>query len=413
MHNNELGKVSINNKESFMGFFKNLFIKSNLKQYNATKFITGMRGYSILAVFLIHSGGGGLREFSHLTNEIVDKGKYGVISFFVISAFTIAMSIDKSISSNVFNYLRYLLNRWLRIFPLFFIVALYAFIIGGNSYYLNIFNVKNNLINFISQISLLNVFFVKHKNNLIGVEWILPIEFFYYLLFPIFFTILSSIKKNKVLYALLMLIILAISLNSDRLMSPFYSHSFTSFLSGFSFGKFKISEFFNPNFRCLADHWGLLKYLFTFMAGFTVYFIYKSNYFKKLISEKKYSNIINNVIFIAILLVGITLIVVSKEIIEEIIVTIFMCLLLLASYYRGFLVRLLFENPIIMHIGKISYSFYLIHLFVLGFVKQYSPPLNMLISLIFAIILSTATYYLIEKPFVNLGRIFYRRKSNT
>ena len=52
---------------------------------SATLFLTGLRGYSALAVFLIHSGGGGLRSLGEWGNKLVDFGKYGVISFFVLS----------------------------------------------------------------------------------------------------------------------------------------------------------------------------------------------------------------------------------------------------------------------------------------------------------------------------------------
>jgi peptidoglycan/LPS O-acetylase OafA/YrhL len=65
-----------------------------------------------------------------------------------------------------------------------------------------------------------------------------------------------------------------------------------------------------------------------------------------------------------------------------------------------------------MYIGKISYSFYLTHFIVLGFVKQYSPILNLFISLIVTILISTATYYLLEKQFINIGHNFYKRKIN-
>jgi hypothetical protein len=57
--------------------------QTNPKDTN-TLFLTGLRGYSALAVFFIHSGGGGLRSFGDWANKLVDLGKYGVISFFVL-----------------------------------------------------------------------------------------------------------------------------------------------------------------------------------------------------------------------------------------------------------------------------------------------------------------------------------------
>lgn len=369
-----------------------------------------MRGYSALAIFLIHSGGGGLRELSYFTNEIVDKGKYGIVSFFVISAFTNAMSIDKSISNNKFSYKHYIMNRWLRIFPLFYIVALFAFLNGGNSYYLQVFKVNNDIFNFILQISLLNVFFTKHVNNLIGVEGILSIQFFYYLLYPAFFILLSSIKKNIIFfYTLFVVITLSISFFSNQIMSPFYSNSFVTFFSGSNFGQLLISEFFNPEYRWYSNHWGLLKYLFTIICGFTVYFVFINKTFKKLLGYAPRQ--INNMIFFTVLCFGFILVTVSKYRVD-LVAAVFISCLLLSSFYRGLPVRLVFENPIIMHIGKISYSFYLIHYIILGFVKHYSPLLNLFISLIVTILISTATYYLIEKQFINIGHNMYKGKNN-
>jgi peptidoglycan/LPS O-acetylase OafA/YrhL len=312
-----------------------------LDQYNSTAFITGLRGYSVLAVFLIHSGGGGLRELSYFTNEIVDKGKYGVVSFFVISAFTIAMSIDKSISKDQFSYKHYIMNRWLRIFPLFFIVALFAFLNGGNSYYLQMFNVNNDIVNFILQISLLNVFFTKHINNLIGVEWMLPIQFFYYLIYPIIFIILSSImKNNKILYALFIVITLSISFFSNWIISPFYSNPFATISSSSNFGQLLISEFFNPEYRGLSNHWGLLKYLFTFISGFTVYFVFTNKSFITLVANAPKP--ISNMIFVTILVVGFIIVTVWKHNVDFV-VTAFISCLLLSSFYRGLPVIVFFK----------------------------------------------------------------------
>lgn len=59
------------------------------KKYDGTNFITGLRAIAVLGVFVIHSGGGGLRTLGEEYNRLVDWGKYGVEMFFVISGFTI------------------------------------------------------------------------------------------------------------------------------------------------------------------------------------------------------------------------------------------------------------------------------------------------------------------------------------
>jgi peptidoglycan/LPS O-acetylase OafA/YrhL len=378
-------------------------------QYGSTSFITGIKGYSVLAVFLIHSGGGGLREISYFTNEVVEKGKYGVLSFFIISAFTIAMSLNRSIKNGKFSYKNYIINRWLRIFPLFFLVALFAFLNGGNSDYLHLFNVNNDINNFILQISLLNVFFIKHVNNLIGVEWMLPIQFFYYFLFPIFFYILSSVRKNKILFFLFVVIAFSLSYYSIQIVSPFYSNLFVSIFSEVKFGNLFISECCNPIYRGLSNHWGVLKYLFTFISGFVTFFIFRNKAFEKIV--KNTNKKIKNLVFLTILLGGFIFVILSKIHIDFVVIVFINCLML-SSFYRGRIVRYVFENPIIMYIGKISYSFYLTHYIVLGFIKNYSPILNFFFSLLVTISISTVTYYLIEKKFIYIGFKAYKGKIN-
>lgn len=121
------------------------------------------------------------------------------------------MSLDKSMKKKIYSFSSYITNRFFRIFPLFFLVGLFAFLTGGSIYYADMFNVQNNINNFLSEISLLNVFFVKHKNNLIGIEWSISLEFFYYLIFPILFLLL---RKSFLLLLTILGLTYLISTNS-------------------------------------------------------------------------------------------------------------------------------------------------------------------------------------------------------
>ena len=48
--------------------------------FDNTKYITGIKAYSALAVFLIHNGGD-FRKISPFVDKVIDFGKYGVVSF--------------------------------------------------------------------------------------------------------------------------------------------------------------------------------------------------------------------------------------------------------------------------------------------------------------------------------------------
>ena len=137
---------------------------NKIESFNSTKYITGLRAYAALSVYLIHSGGFGLRELSVFTNRIVDFGKFWVTVFFVLSAFTICMSIDKS---DKFEFRKYLIRRFFRVAPLYYAVLIVGFLLGGSDYYLKLFNVENNFSSLLLHFSFLNFFYYKNQNSII------------------------------------------------------------------------------------------------------------------------------------------------------------------------------------------------------------------------------------------------------
>jgi len=89
----------------------------------------------------------------------------------------------------------------------------------------------------------------------------------------------------------------------------------------------------------------------------------------------------------------------------------FFCLALAISEYRF----VLFVNPVIRHIGKVSFSMYLVHFAVLHWL-QYFNMVNLFcrgtfnffavffITVSITTAISTLTYKLIEMPFQNVGK---------
>lgn len=367
--------------------------------HEATIFITGMRWYSALAVFLIHSWGAWLRQMGYIWNEIVDKWKYWVVSFFLISAFTIAMSLDNAMKKKIYSFSSYIMNRFFRIFPLFFAVALFASFKGGANYYLEMFGVENNISNFLIQLSLLNVFFVQHKNNIIGVEWSIAVEFFYYLLFPLFFTIF---RKSLIRSLLILLLFYMISLYSlDIIYFTFFWEWFISWVASHESIRLIFLEFLDPRYLQIWNHWGILKYLFTFACGIFAYTLYQNTIFQSL--HSKLNKNVLSFIFLFLLSAWTYFVIGTKENIEFV-VTWYIFLLVMACYSRGFFVKLFFENPVILYIGNVSYSFYLIHILVLEYLKMPSLLLQFIVGFILTLIISSITYYGIEKPGIRFGR---------
>jgi len=154
------------------------------RHYEGTNFITGLRAIAIFLVFLIHSGGGGLRELGGAYNLLVDFGQYGVPMFFVISGFTIFYQLD----SGRYSFSEFLMIRVSRVsipyFPLILLIFIYSSM-GGEQFngWANKFNDGViSIDNMLAHLTYLASFSLKYANTIIGVEWSLHIEVFFYLI---------------------------------------------------------------------------------------------------------------------------------------------------------------------------------------------------------------------------------------
>ena len=337
----------------------------NNSEYTSTKFITGMRAYAALAVFLVHSRGFGISNLNIVSSRIVAFGRFGVIAFFVLSAFTICMSID---NTNKFSFKDYMLKRFFRIAPMYYLILTIALLFGGYTNWTNYFKIKNDIYTLLYHFSFLNIFDIRHQNNLIGVEWSVPIEFIYYLIIPFLFMFYK--KKNQ------------------NLIIGIIFSSLISVLGYF------IYEYYDSLF---SYDWSLIKYFFSFNLGVITYLIFKqSNYFK---------NIENPIVLQILILFSFAIFIILDFNYKDLFTTIFISLIILSCQIRTTFSEILFENKVIQFLGKISYSIYLIHMLILFHISKHIKIFqNCFIALLFTIIISSITYYLIEKPFIQLGK---------
>jgi peptidoglycan/LPS O-acetylase OafA/YrhL len=74
----------------------------------------------------------------------------------------------------------------------------------------------------------------------------------------------------------------------------------------------------------------------------------------------------------------------------------------------GSLLHQFFENPILVYVGQISYGLYLWHFPVLIFMQYHNLPWQHLLYLLPVLMVSLASYYLIERPFLRLKGRFAR-----
>lgn len=181
-------------------------------------YIDSMRGIAIFMVLAVHSTLMLMliytKDLIFNIEKILISGKYGVALFFLVSAYTLFRSIHTRKEQ---GYKKYLIRRFFRIIPLYFIILFIVSIIV--SILLAFYN--NGLINssliywlstFIMGIRLyqneqkLNIFFVKNKNAILFLFFSFFILFSYievklnYLIFSILLFIFFILNKyNKII----------------------------------------------------------------------------------------------------------------------------------------------------------------------------------------------------------------------
>lgn len=136
-----------------------------------------MRAWAALGVIVAHTDIFGSTFAGIYGDRIANLGATGVYAFFVISGFSVASSYNTSQ-----GYTQYLSKRLWRIVPIYY-------------FWLSICLLGLPEIDSYSVLS--HVLFLGHldhhvTNSIIGVEWTISIEIFYYLIIPLFLKLCKS-----------------------------------------------------------------------------------------------------------------------------------------------------------------------------------------------------------------------------
>src|SRR5580692_9521155 len=92
-------------------------------------YLDGLRAVAALMVFAGHAAAGGLLPLAPLGSigfSLVSHGPYGVTIFFVLSAYTLCMSVAPRFDGEPVSWRAYFIRRFFRIAPLYYVVMLYA-----------------------------------------------------------------------------------------------------------------------------------------------------------------------------------------------------------------------------------------------------------------------------------------------
>lgn len=225
--------------DSLRGIAAMLVVFHHVFVNNTEKFENGLKNHHLLLAACQF-----LSDLNHLA----------VLFFFVLSGFAIALAnrkIDLNTKDGI-NY--YLYRRFRRILPLYWLAIIFTALIGviTSFYWLNTSysfqNLLGNLFFLQTPTGLHNSWFVPYGQN--GPLWSLSYEMFFYLFFPIFFSLLVYIfklgDKSVITYALPISIIISLAsiVLNQIIFIPFlvFLAQFPVWLGGYYLGQVYLNQ---------------------------------------------------------------------------------------------------------------------------------------------------------------------------
>lgn len=344
------------------------------------QYIDSLRGIAILLVILVHIatvlGFMYYPQFNEhpIFAKFVHNGMYGVLLFFILSAFTLIMSHYNRIGEP-HSTRSFIIRRFFRIAPMYYLAIVGITFLKFIKIDAPLFGLMNIPIgNLLSEIFFISAFFPQYINQYVPGGWSVSVEFIFYLFVPL---ICSKIKNLNSALILIMSLVSLSAIFSSFIETKHYDLNFI---------------LFNPIIQLPAFALGIFIYLFLNKAevGFKKFTLVCLTLF---IFAFCYTPIPYN------FLIGLG----------------FSMLIVIQSKFNF---RLL-SNKLLASIGKVSYSMYLIHFivifvlirfkltkvseisdfktFLFNFIAMY------LIVAIITFILAGITYKLIEIPGQNYG----------
>lgn len=328
--------------------------------------IDGLRAIAVIAVILFHFG-------------LAPHGYLGVDVFFVISGYLITGIIYKEASQGTFSILRFYLRRTRRIIPLVTAVSIIALVAGM------LFMLPDDLENLAQSVVATSIF----GNNVLQVvttknywdvvneykplmhTWSLGVEEQYYMLYPFLFVLLAKARAKWVLPALAVLSALS------------------------------IAACFSPAADYLKFY--LLPFRFFELAVGGMAAIALG---AKLLPPKA------SVPLLALLLAALSFGLGMPAFMLLVVVVAITCVLLASEHTRPSFSAALLGNPVVVYIGKLSFSLYMWHQVILAFSRYFLcedlAPAQLVWLAVATVAASAITYHFVEGPFRDGARVSTR-----
>lgn len=341
--------------------------------------LDGLRGLAVMMVFLSHTAGRDQALMPFL--DFKGIGHIGVYLFFTLSAFLLGLGIlSKPLNSKSIK--AFFIKRSLRIIPLYYtvITGVYLFQKYSNSYSPKYLHISNGFQGYLEHL-------VFYRGD--GIFWSIVSEIQFYLLVPVFAWILLKFKKKGIYFLCGLAII-----------------NFILYLSKYA----KLNDYIlyvSPNTLERGT------FIDIFLPGLILaYFVV----FKMEIVERN-SKLIHRLATSLLLFGGLlTLILISDNFLGfhqpfyefrffSLLFGMAFSLITLSMYLGNPQLNKYFKNKLLRLIGKVGFSFYLLHMAVFEIINStnIASPLKFLISFGIVMLVSMTTFRLIEQNSINLS----------
>jgi peptidoglycan/LPS O-acetylase OafA/YrhL len=358
------------------------------------EFLDALRGFAILGVISYHCA-----YFSGWSRavEFTGAGAFGVQLFFMVSAFTIFMTLERAWSREPAVVRSFYIRRILRIVPMFWVgIVLYAFAPGREHYYQDW---HMGFSYYFLTAVLQHGWHPNYINSVVPGGWTIAVEAAFYIIAPLLFVWIKNWRAA--LWFFLMTLFLCMAGNNCLRILTDHRIIFKQVLPDLS--------------RRFSDEW-FPSQLPVFACGILTFYVLKA-LLETFRTKRNGLLVLAAAAMFLYSAVGIN----SHRLIPEQVffaLGFLLLILALAIYPLPLLV-----NPAVCFLGRISYSCYLMHFVImLGVVPKFNFLSKLYFSdsmqayvLLFAATLaltipvSWMTYKIIEQPFIRLGSSYVRR----
>lgn len=342
------------------------------------EYIDSLRGIAVLMVLMVHVGNffkvPTTEYFPPLLYDIIYGGRIGVQLFFIISAFTLMFSFERrnSEKNSLWNFY---IRRFFRIAPMYYLA-----IVAITIYYIRLDNQNMEMIGspwYVSNFLFLNTITPYWIKTIVPGGWSISVEFLFYMIFPLIASRIKNVNMS------------AIALCTSLIVATVFMYTTKDEFFFFQF------DFHKLNF---------IHQLPVFFMGIFVYWL----------TKESYTQVKNRTWFLFIVVLFLFTYMNAPYYFFYTIIFCTLIFILQRKQYR------LLCNKWFSKIGRLSFSMYIIHFFVIimmNFLKiaHIIPVTNLFTSIInyillyiviftFSYIISYFTYKLVELPGQNLGR---------